>query len=404
MTFSDFNFEDSVSQALDAMGFDKPTPIQQQAIPAIMENKDMIACAQTGTGKTAAFVLPILNSIAKNGSSGKVSTLVIVPTRELAMQIDQQIEGFSYFTNATSIAIYGGGDGKTFDAEKKALTTGADIVICTPGRIISHLNMGYFDTSGIKHFILDEADRMLDMGFNEDITGIAKKLPPNRQNLLFSATMPPKIRQLSNQLLKNPVTLSIAIAKPNEGIMQVAYLVHNHQKINLIKHLLSGKMNEHIIIFSSRKTSVKEITKTLTKENLPAKAIHSDLTQQEREQVLLDFKNKKVHILIATDILSRGIDIKGIDIVLNYDIPSDAEDYVHRIGRTARGDNGTGLAITFINADDVYNFSKIEKLIDKEVKKLPLPEGFEAGPEYKITAKKPFHHKKNNNFRKKQKS
>lgn len=404
MTFSDFNFEESVSQALDAMGFDKPTPIQQQAIPAIMENKDMIACAQTGTGKTAAFVLPILNSIAKNGSSGKVSTLVIVPTRELAMQIDQQIEGFSYFTNATSIAIYGGGDGKTFDAEKKALTTGADIVICTPGRIISHLNMGYFDTSGIKHFILDEADRMLDMGFNEDITGIAKKLPPNRQNLLFSATMPPKIRQLSNQLLKNPVTISIAIAKPNEGIMQVAYLVHNHQKINLIKHLLSGKMNEHIIIFSSRKTSVKEITKTLTKENLPAKAIHSDLTQQEREQVLLDFKNKKVHILVATDILSRGIDIKGIDIVLNYDIPSDAEDYVHRIGRTARGDNGTGLAITFINADDVYNFSKIEKLIDKEVKKLPLPEGFEAGPEYKVSAKKPFHHKKKNNFRNKQKS
>ena len=404
MTFSDFNFEDSVSQALEAMGFDKPTPIQQQAIPAIMENKDMIACAQTGTGKTAAFVLPILNSIAKNGSSGKVSTLVIVPTRELAMQIDQQIEGFSYFTNATSIAIYGGGDGKTFDAEKKALITGADIVICTPGRIISHLNMGYFDTSGIKHFILDEADRMLDMGFNEDITGIAKKLPQNRQNLLFSATMPPKIRQLSNQLLKNPVTLNIAIAKPNEGIMQVAYLVHNHQKINLIKHLLSGKMNEHIIIFSSRKVSVKEITKTLIKENLPAKAIHSDLTQQEREQVLLDFKNKKVHILVATDILSRGIDIKGIDIVLNYDIPSDAEDYVHRIGRTARGDNGTGLAITFINADDVYNFSKIEKLIDKEVKKLPLPEGFEAGPEYKITPKKPFQNKKNNHFRKKQKS
>lgn len=404
MTFSDFNFEDQVIQALEAMGFDKPTPIQQQAIPAIMENKDMIACAQTGTGKTAAFVLPILNNIAKNGSSGKVSTLVIVPTRELAMQIDQQIEGFSYFTNATSIAIYGGGDGKTFDAEKKALITGADIVICTPGRIISHLNMGYFDTSGIKHFILDEADRMLDMGFNEDITGIAKKLPPNRQNLLFSATMPPKIRQLSNQLLKNPVTINIAIAKPNEGILQVAYLAHNHQKINLIKHLLSGKMNEHIIIFSSRKTSVKEITKTLTKENLPAKAIHSDLTQQEREQVLLDFKNKKVPILVATDILSRGIDIKGIDIVLNYDIPSDAEDYVHRIGRTARGDNGTGLAITFINADDVYNFSKIEKLIDKEVKKLPLPEGFEAGPEYKVSTKKPFQHNKNKYFKKKQKS
>lgn len=403
MTFSDFNFEDEVMQALDAMGFSKPTPIQEQAIPAIMDNKDVIACAQTGTGKTAAFVLPILNHLAKKGSSDKVTALVIVPTRELAMQIDQQIEGFSYFTNTTSIAIYGGGDGVTFETEKKALKTGADIVICTPGRIISHLNMGYFDTSGITHFILDEADRMLDMGFNEDITNIAKKLPQQRQNLLFSATMPPKIRHLSEQLLKNPVAINIAISKPNENILQVAYLVHNHQKIKLIKHLLSGKNKEHIIIFSSRKSTVKDITNTLRKEGLPAQAIHSDLNQQEREQVLLDFKNKKVTTLIATDIVSRGIDIKGIDIVLNYDIPSDAEDYVHRIGRTARGDNSSGLAITFINEDEVYNFSKIEKLIGKEVKKLPLPQGFDPGPEYVVKPKKSFHQKNKRPFKRKQK-
>ncbi|MBL4592590.1 MAG: DEAD/DEAH box helicase [Flavobacteriales bacterium] len=388
MKFSELGFEDQVIEALDAMGFEKPTPIQEQAIPAVMQNKDMIGVAQTGTGKTAAFVLPILNAICKRGSSDKVSTIIIVPTRELAMQIDQQVEGLSYFTEATSIAIYGGGDGKSFDAEKKALTTGADIVICTPGRFISHLNMGYFDTSGVKHFILDEADRMLDMGFNEDITKIADKLPKERQNLLFSATMPPKIRQLSNQLLKDPVTINIAISKPNEGILQAAYLVHNHQKIALIKDILKGKDHDYILVFSSRKVTVKEIVQALNKEGLPAKGIHSDLNQQQREEVLLDFKNKKIKLLIATDVLSRGIDIKGINLVINYDIPSDAEDYIHRIGRTARGDD-TGVAITFINADDCYNFSKIEKLIDKEVHKLALPEGFDEGPKYDTSYKKP---------------
>jgi len=398
MKFSELGFEPQVMEALDAMGFESPTPIQQQAIPEILNNKDIIGCAQTGTGKTAAFVLPILNAICKRGSSEKVSTIVIVPTRELAIQIDQQVEGLSYFTNATSIAIYGGGGGQDFEAEKRALTTGADIVICTPGRFISHLNLGYFDTSGIKHFILDEADRMLDMGFNEDIMKIAKKLPENRQNLLFSATFPPKIKQLANQLLKNPVSINIAISKPNEGILQAAYLVHNHQKIELIKNLLQGKDHDHIIIFSSRKVTVKEITKALNQQGLPAKGIHSDLNQQEREQVLLDFKNKKTKIIVATDILSRGIDIKGINLVINYDIPSDAEDYVHRIGRTARGDN-TGVAITFINSDDCYNFSKIEKLIEKEVRKLALPEGFEEGPKYDTSYKKPF--KKKGGFNKK---
>ncbi len=400
MKFNELGFEDQVIEALDAMGFESPTPIQQEAIPAVMDNKDMIAVAQTGTGKTAAFVLPILNAICKRGSSDKVSTIIIVPTRELAIQIDQQIEGLSYFTEATSIAIYGGGDGKSFDAEKKALTTGADIVICTPGRFISHLNLGYFDTSGVKHFILDEADRMLDMGFNEDITKIASKLPKNRQNLLFSATMPPKIRTLSSQLLKDPITINIAISKPNKGITQAAYLVHNHQKIKLISEILKGEDLEFVLVFSSRKVTVKEITQSLNKIGLPAKGIHSDLNQQEREGVLLDFKNKKIKLLVATDVLSRGIDIKGINLVINYDIPSDAEDYVHRIGRTARGDN-TGVALTFINADDCYNFSKIESLIGSEVEKRALPEGFEPGPKYDTSSKKPFKKKKNFNKKKK---
>ncbi len=400
MKFSELGFEDQVLEALDAMGFETPTPIQQEAIPAVMDNKDMIAVAQTGTGKTAAFVLPILNAICKRGSSDKVSTIIIVPTRELAIQIDQQVEGLSYFTNATSIAIYGGGDGKSFDAEKKALTTGADIVICTPGRFMSHLNMGYFDTSGVKHFILDEGDRMLDMGFNEDITKIANKLPKDRQNLLFSATMPPKIRQLSATLLKDPITINIAISKPNKGITQAAYLVHNSQKIKLIGEILKENDHDFVLVFSSRKVTVKEIVQALNKAGLPAKGIHSDLNQQEREGVLLDFKNRKIKLLIATDVLSRGIDIKGINLVINYDIPGDAEDYIHRIGRTARGDN-TGVALTFINADDCHNFSKIESLIGSEVNKLPLPEGFTEGPKYDTTYKKPFKGGGKKNFSKK---
>lgn len=400
MKFIDLGFEPQINEAIDAIGFDTPTPIQQQAIPHIINGKDMIACAQTGTGKTAAFVLPILNNICLNQNHDKTNTIIVVPTRELAIQIDQQIEGLSYFTNATSIAIYGGGNGQSFESEKKALLTGADIIVCTPGRFISHLNMGYFDTSGIKHFILDEADRMLDMGFNEDIMMIAKKLPAKRQNLMFSATMPPKIRALTESLLNNPISISIAISKPNEAITQGAFLVHDNQKIELIKSLLKDKDYEHIIIFASRKTAVKEITQALKKVGLPAKGIQSDLDQDEREQVLLDFKNKKVKILVATDILSRGIDIKSINMVINYEVPHDAEDYVHRIGRTARGEDTFGEAYTFINGEQCYNFSKIEKLIEKEVPKLDLPEGFAKGPEYKIT-NRPF--KKKKNFRPKKK-
>lgn len=377
------------------MGFEEPTPIQEQAIPAIIENKDMIACAQTGTGKTAAFVLPILNKICKSKGSGKVSTLIIAPTRELALQIDQQIEGFSYFTGATSIAIYGGGDASSFETEKQALVSGADIVVCTPGRMKSHLNMGYWDTSGIDHLVLDEADRMLDMGFLGDIMWIVDRLPAKRQNLLFSATMPPKIRDLAKRLLTDPVSINIAISKPAEGIIQAAYLVHDSQKIDLIVELLKGKEMDHILIFSSRKTTVKEITRRLNKVGLPAQQIHSDLNQEEREEVLLAFRNKQVRVLVATDILARGIDIKGINLVLNYDVPNDAEDYVHRIGRTARADN-TGVALTFINGEESTKFMGIERLIEKEVPKLALPEGFAPGPEYKATrSRKPQRGKRN---------
>lgn len=399
MKFIDFGFQSQINEAIDAIGFETPTPIQQQAIPHIMQNKDIIACAQTGTGKTAAFVLPILNSIALSKNNNKTNTIIVVPTRELAIQIDQQIEGLSYFTNATSIAIYGGGDGQSFESEKKALLTGADIIVCTPGRFISHLNMGYFDTSGIKHFILDEADRMLDMGFNEDIMKIAKKLPKKRQNLMFSATMPPKIRALTNELLHQPISISIAISKPNEAITQGAFLVHDYQKIKLIEHLLKDKNFEHVIIFASRKNTVKDITYSLKKLGLPVKGIQSDLDQTEREKVLLDFKNKKVNILVATDILSRGIDIKGVNMVINYEVPQDAEDYVHRIGRTARGEDTFGEAYTFINSEQCYSFSKIEKLIEKEIPKDNLPEGFEQGPDYVVTPQKRFKNEKN--FRKK---
>lgn len=398
MKFNELGFESQIEEAIDAIGFDTPTPIQQKAIPVIMQNKDLIACAQTGTGKTAAFVLPILNSLCTHPSNGKTNTIIIVPTRELAIQIDQQIEGLSYFTNSTSIAIYGGGDGQSFESEKKALSTGADIIVCTPGRFISHLNMGYFDTSGVQHFVLDEADRMLDMGFYDDIMQIAKKLPEKRQNLMFSATMPPKIRTLATKLLNNPETISIAISKPNEGILQGAYLVYDTQKIELIKYVIKDKNQDHIIIFSSRKSTVKEITQALRKDGYSAKGIQSDLDQKEREQILLDFKNKKVKILVATDILARGIDIKDINMVINHEVPHDAEDYVHRIGRTARGDGGSGVAITFINQNECFNFSKIEKLIEKEVRKLKLPDHIGEGPEYKVNPqkkgnKKPFRKK-----------
>ncbi|MBC8266287.1 MAG: DEAD/DEAH box helicase [Flavobacteriales bacterium] len=388
MKFTEFKFGNELQEGLDIMGFEKATPIQEQAIPIIQNNKDLIACAQTGTGKTAAFVLPILDKLTKTAQNNKVNTIIVAPTRELAKQIDMQIEGFSYFTNSSSYPIYGGGTGVEFDNQKQALVNGADIIICTPGRLMAHLDFNYFDTSGVKHFILDEADRMLDMGFYDDIMKIANKLPKDRQNLLFSATMPPKIRELANKLLKNPESISLAISKPAEGLTQNAYMTHDNQKVKLVREILKakGKDLSHVLIFASSIKSVKEIKTTLNKAGMRASEMHSGLDQEQREDTIRDFKNKKIRILVATDILSRGIDIKGIELVINYEVPHDAEDYVHRIGRTARADR-TGEAITFINPKQVRNFKDIEKLIEKEVPKLDLPKGFEKGPEYKIFPK-----------------
>ena len=385
MNFTQFKFGKELREGLDMMGFIKATPIQEKAIPIIQQGDDLIACAQTGTGKTAAFVLPILDNLTKIDICNKVKAIIIAPTRELAKQIDMQIEGFSYFTNSSSYPVYGGGTGVEFDNQKQALKKGADIIICTPGRLLAHLDFDYFDTSHVDYLILDEADRMLDMGFYDDIMLISNQLPKNRQNLLFSATMPPKIRKLANILLKNPKSISLAISKPAEGLTQNAYMVNDNQKVKLVREILKlrGKDLSHVLIFASSIKNVKEIKQTLNKSGMRASEMHSGLDQQQREQTIRDFKNKKIRILVATDILSRGIDIKGIEIVINYEVPHDAEDYVHRIGRTARADR-TGEAITFINSKQVKNFMDIESLIGKEVNKLVLPKGFESAPLYKI--------------------
>ncbi len=390
MKFSDFNFESALQEGLDSMGFENPTPIQEQAIPIILNDKDLIGCAQTGTGKTAAFLLPILNKLALHPTD-TTNTLIIVPTRELALQIDQALQGFSYFTSVSSLAIYGGSDGSAFEREKHALSNGANVIIATPGRLMAHLNMGYVKLNTIKHLILDEADRMLDMGFVDDILKITTYLPRERQTLMFSATMAPKIRTLATKLLNNPEQISISISKPAEGVIQGAYLVYDTQKNNLIKALLEGKELSSVIIFVSTKIKVKELERDLQKAGLKAKAIHSDLEQSEREEVLRNFRSKKLQILVATDILSRGIDIEDIGLVINYDVPGDPADYIHRIGRTARA-SSTGVALTFINEFDQQKFQQIEQMIDAEVKKIPLPEHVGTGPEYKpdVRVKKPF--------------
>ena len=387
MKFNQFNFGNQLNEGLEMMGFQEATPIQIKAIPIIQNGSDLIACAQTGTGKTAAFVLPILDKLTQDNKKNKVNTIIIAPTRELAKQIDRQVEGFAYFTNTSSYPIYGGGTGIEYENQKQALKKGTDIIICTPGRLLAHLDFNYFDTSSVKHFILDEADRMLDMGFYEDIMKISKKLPIKRQNLLFSATMPAKIRELSSKILKHPESISLAISKPAEGLTQNAYIVYDNQKIKLIREVLQEKQQSHILIFSSSIKSVKEITKTLNKTGMKVSEMHSGLQQVKREQTIRDFKNKKIKILVATDILSRGIDIKGIKLVINYEVPNDAEDYIHRIGRTARADR-KGQAITFITPKQIKKFMEIEKLIEKNIPKLKLPIEFGKAPEYKIYKKK----------------
>ncbi len=381
MTFKELGLADSLLEGLDYMNFETATPIQESAIPFILDNKDLLACAQTGTGKTAAFILPVLNKLAnKEGSS--INTLIIAPTRELVLQIDQQVQAFAYFVDATSYPVYGGGDGQDFTEQKRALRQGADIIVATPGKLISHLNMGYVDFSKLEHLILDEADRMLDMGFHDDIMKIVNKLPSKRQTLLFSATMPPKIRKLSKSLLNDHEEISLAISKPAEGVLQGAYLTYDNQKAGLIKQLIADKPNyKSIIIFTSTKKKVNEVVRAISNNGYEVMAVSSDLDQKEREQAVRLFKSKKVRVIVATDVLSRGIDIKDINLVINYDVPNDAEDYVHRIGRTARADT-TGVALTFINQDDMYKFSKIEQLIEMEVMKIPLPKFLGEGPEW----------------------
>lgn len=381
MTFDDFGFHDTLADALYYMHFDEPTPVQEQAIPAVLAGRDVIATAQTGTGKTASFVLPILHDLVLNPSP-YISTLIIVPTRELAIQIDQAIQGFSYYTNTSCIPIYGGGSGEDFSQQRKAIKSGVNIIVATPGKLISHISQGYVDFSHLKHLILDEADRMLDMGFSDDINKIISYLPKLRQNLMFSATMPSQILALVRQILKNPVEIKIAISKPAEGVQQEVYHVFDNQKVDLIKEIIKSRPKySSILIFSSTKRKVEEIVRALKSRSLIVAGISSDYDQNQREEVLLDFKSKKIRVLVATDVLSRGIDVKDINLIINFEVPGDAEDYVHRIGRTARAAT-KGEAITLVNKDDAYKMVRIERLIEQKVSIIPTPSSLGKSPDF----------------------
>lgn len=380
MKFKEFGFSPSLEEGLDTMGFAEATPIQENTIPIILKHQDIIACAQTGTGKTAAYLLPILNKITENPQE-KVNTIILVPTRELAIQIDQQVMGLGYFTGATSIAVYGGGDGMGYEQQKRAIRDGVNIIVATPGRLISHLNTGKFDFSNLQHLVLDEADTMLDMGFHDDIIQIIRHLPEKRQGLLFSATMPPKIRNLARKILTDPAEVNIAISKPSEGIDQHAYMVYDPQKSVLIQKILTDPKYSTAIVFASKKDIVKSLARELIKKGIEVEAFHSDLNQSQREDIMTKFRARHLKVLIGTDVISRGIDVVGISLVINYDVPPDPEDYVHRVGRTARAAS-TGTAITFINEKDQSRFARIEALVEYEIKKLPLPEEMGAGPAY----------------------
>lgn len=391
MKFTDFGLDERILEGIDSMGYDTATPVQQQVIIPILEGKDIIASAQTGTGKTAAFLLPVMNKIiTEPHDEHLINAMIIVPTRELAVQIAQSMEGLSYFTNVSSIAVYGGGDGTSFTTEKKALSSGVDVVICTPGRMIAHLNMGYVKMQALKYLVLDEADRMLDMGFHDDIMKIISFLPKKRQNLLFSATMPMKMREMARKILHHPVEINIAVSKPPEQIVQEAFVVYEPQKIPLVKDILRRKDFQSVIVFCSKKQNVKQLSNELKRANFSIEEIHSDLEQVQREQVLLDFRNKKLKILVATDILSRGIDIEDIDLVINYDVPNDGEDYVHRIGRTARAAS-EGTAYTFITEKEQQKFSQIEELLGHAVTKAQVPEQFGPTPAYNPRAGRSSH-------------
>jgi len=376
LNFNDFNFNPDLYEGLMAMGYKSATPIQEQAIPVILDNHDLIACAQTGTGKTASYLLPVMDKIMR-AKDRHNNTLILAPTRELAQQIDLQVEALAYFTNISSLAVYGGGDGIAYEQQKRSMREGVDVIIATPGRLMAHLSSGVLKLEHLQHLILDEADRMLDMGFYDDIIRIISYLPKKRQTLLFSATMAPKIRTMAGKILHEPQQITISIAKPAEGINQQAYLIHDQQKQALLTDIFKDGTYKSAIIFASTKEKVKALYKTFRGLNIKADAFHSDLGQKEREDILLAFKNKRLPIIIGTDVLSRGIDVEGVDLVINYDVPGDPADYVHRIGRTARAAT-KGTAITLVNGRDKRKFDNIEKLIEKEVPKMTLPEHVSA--------------------------
>lgn len=382
MKFTELKLDKQLLEAISYMGFETATPIQEKVIPIILEDKDLIACAQTGTGKTGAFVLPILNKLVGK-KEVHIDTLIIVPTRELAIQIEQEIQGFSYFVPAGSIAVYGGGDGNVWEVQKDAFKNGTDIIIATPGKLLSHLKLGNVNFDDIKHLILDEADRMLDMGFIEDIQTIISYLPKKHQTLMFSATMPKSIRQLAQKILHNPVEISLSMSKPAEGVDQKAYLVFDGQKVDLLRNLLSERKHyDSIIIFTSTKSKVSEISRSLNKYGFRSQGISSNLDQDKREEVLRDFRSKRIRILVATNVMSRGIDVKEINMVVNYDVPHDAEDYVHRVGRTARV-NAKGEAITLVTQKETYLIQRIEQLIKSTIPKIQAPSEIGPVPEWK---------------------
>ena len=394
MYFTDLDLNDSVLDALESMRFEECTPIQEKAIPALLEGRDVIGVAQTGTGKTAAYLLPILNKLSEgNYPEDAVNCVIMAPTRELAQQIDQAMEGFSYFMNVSSVAVYGGSDGIVFAQQKRGLTKGADVVIATPGRLIAHIQMGYVDLSRVSFFVLDEADRMLDMGFYDDIMQIVKLLPEKRHTIMFSATMPQKIQQLAKTILHDPVEVKIAVSRPADKIKQSVYMCYEKQKLGLIRWLFRHEEAKRVIVFASKKTKVKDVTRSLKQMGMNVSEMHSDLEQAKRDEVMLGFKNGHINILVATDILSRGIDIDDIQMVINYDVPRDYEDYVHRIGRTARAGND-GAALTFVSPDDTRYFKQIEDFLGKKVERLDIPEELGGNPKPEAEAETKNHHKK----------
>ncbi len=381
MYFDELPLSDEVLDALWDMHFDVCTPVQEKAIPPLLDGHDVIACAQTGTGKTAAYILPLLTNLQfDDHDPDKLNAIIMAPTRELAQQIDQQMQGFGYYVSFSSVPVYGGNDGRAWGTQMKGLQTGADIVIATPGRLLSHMNIYDIDFSGVKYFILDEADRMLDMGFYDDIMTIVKKLPADRQTIMFSATMPTNIRRMAKAIMNAPVEVQIAVSRPPETIHQMAVELYEGQKEKMVLSLLKDQHLRKVILFAGKKQRVKDITRTLRQMGLDARAMHSDLEQKERDDVMLDFRNGKIDVLVATDIIARGIDVDDIPLVINYDVPRDAEDYVHRIGRTARAEN-KGMAITLVSVEDARFFHKIESFLKKDIDRLPLPAELGEAPD-----------------------